>query len=158
MNPRIVAAYIETLQSTSTETLEVFVTRAMEERDANACVTAFLLARGQEAGSSLRWVRNILNGLGAFPDVALTTLRTVEAEARADDAEAASAQAEYAIAVADAQVDLAGVESPTDTDLALQSRLRARPVAKLGEPIGLSLERRGLLPDELESADEPPAN
>jgi len=158
VNPRIVAVYIDTLQSASTDTLETFVTNAIEERDANACVAAFLMARGQEGGAALRWVRNTLNGLGAFPDVALATLRTIEAEARADDAEAANAQAEYAIAVANAQVDLAGVEPPTEEDLALQSRLRARPVAKLGEPIGLSLERRGLLSDEGEPEDDPLAN
>lgn len=157
VNPRIVAAYIDTLQSATPESLEAFVANALEARDANACVAAFLMARGQEAGSSLRWVRNVLNGLGAFPDVALTTLRTIEAEARSDDAEAANAQADYAIAVAQAQVDLAGVEAPSDQDLALQSRLRARPVAKLGEPIGLGLDRRGVLPDEVESEDDPSA-
>ena len=113
------------------------------------------MARGQAAGSSLRWVRNVLNGLGAFPEVALTTLRTIEADARSADSEAANAQADYAIAVADAQVDLAGVESPTAEDLALQSRLNVRPVAKLGEPIGLNLERRGAPSRESEMQLEP---
>ena len=154
VNPRIVAAYVETLQTAAPEALEMFVASALGDRDANACVAAFLMARGQEAGSSLRWVRNVLNGLGAFPDVALSTLRSIEAEARSADAEAAIAQADYAIAVAHAQVDLAGVEPPSEEDLALQSRLRARPVAKLGEPIGLNLDRRGVLPDDVEPEGE----
>ena len=151
VNPRIVSAYLDALKAADHESLEAFVANALESRDANACVATFLMAREQQAGSSLRWVRNVLNGLGAFPDVALTTLRSVEAEARGTDSEAARSQAEYAIAVAQAQVDLAGVEPPTSAELAAQARLRSRPVARLGEPIGLGLDRRGTLPDEAES-------
>lgn len=151
VNPRIVSVYLEALKTADSDSLETFVTNALEGRDANACVASFLFAREQEPGSSLRWVRNVLNGLGAFPEVSLTTLRTLEAEARGADFEAARAQADYAIAIAQAQVDLTGVEAPTNEDLALQSRLRALPVAKLGEPIGLRLARRGALPDDSET-------
>ena len=154
VNPRIVSAYLDALKTADHESLETFVANALETRDANACVATFLMAREQQAGTSVRWVRNVLNGLGAFPDVALTTLRSVEADARGTDSEAARAQADYAIAVAQAQADLAGVEPPTSEELATQARLRSRPVAQLGEPIGLNLDRRGALPDEAESESD----
>ncbi len=89
VNPRLVDTYVEALEGSDPEGLETFVTHALEDRDANACMAAFLLARQAPEGDQPRWVRMVLNGLGSFPDAALSTLRSVEAEARAADAEAA---------------------------------------------------------------------
>ena len=84
--------------------------------------------------------------MSAFPDAAIAALRAAEAQARSEAAEAARAQADYAAAAAEAQARFDGVEPPTDADLARQARLRAKPVARLGEPIGLALDRRGADP------------
>jgi hypothetical protein len=148
VNPRIVNRYVEALSGRDVDVLESFVNQALEDRDANACVAAFLLARELPGGSAVRWVRTVLNGVGSFPDAALSTLRTIEAEARAEDGEAARAQAEYAVALAEAQVRFPGVEAPTDDELVRQARVQTRPVARLGEPIGLALDRRGADPDQ----------
>ena len=148
VNPRLVATYVEALPKGDAEAMEMFVSQAIDSRDANACVAAFLLAREGPAGVSTRWVRNVLSGLNSFPDAALSTLRTLEAEARTADAEAARAQADYAIAVAQAQVSFHGVEPPSEQELLRQARVRAKPVAELGQPIGLALDRRGADPDE----------
>jgi hypothetical protein len=148
VNPRLVSRYMEALSEASIDALETFACQAMEERDANACVAAFLLAREAQGGSSVRWVRDVLNGLRSFPDAALSTLRTIEAEARNDDAEAARAQADYAVALAEAQVRFPGLEAPSDEELARQARIESLPVARLGEPIGLALDRRGVSSEE----------
>ncbi len=148
VNPRLVAAYMEALDSAEAPEHEEFVANALDGRDSNACIASFLMAREAKAGTSVRWVRNVLTSLDAFPDAAIKTLRSLEAEAREADAEAAKAQAAYAIAVAESQVRLAGVDSPSDEDLARQVRMRAKPVAGLGEEIGLGLKRRGRLADE----------
>jgi hypothetical protein len=157
VNPRIVATYMEALVGADPQALERFMNEALAGRDSNACVAAFLMAREAPGFTGLRWVRNVLDGLNEFPDAALTTLRTLEAEGRAADSQSARAQADYAIALAEAQVRFPGVEAPTVEELQRQSRLRAKPVARLGEPIGLGLERRGLDPDALEGdPDETP--
>jgi hypothetical protein len=148
VNPRIVARYLEALEGREVDILETFVNQAMESRDANACMAAFLLAREAPGGPVVRWVRSVLNGLGSFPDVALSTLRAMEAEARSVETEGARAQAEYAVALAEAQVRFPGLETPTDDDLARQARVKSRPVAQIGEPLGLALDRRGADPDE----------
>jgi hypothetical protein len=152
VNPRLVATYMEALQSGDAEMVEPFVNNALEGRDANACVAAFLMAREDPRGTSVRWVRDVLNGLNEFPDAALATLRSIEAESRDADADAARAQADYAVALAEAQVRFQGVEPPTPEDLNRQERLRAKPVARLGQPIGLGLDRRGFDPDSLYAA------
>lgn len=157
VNPRIVGRYLEALARGDEESIEMFVAEALETRDANACAAAFLLAREAPAGPGARWVRSVLNGLASFPDAALNTLREIEAETRGRDTENARAQADYAVAVAEAQVRFAGVEAPTEDELARQARAQARPVARLGEPIGLALDRRGLGPSEDVAPDGPAA-
>jgi hypothetical protein len=150
VNPQIVATYMEALQGSEFGEMERFVAHALEGRDANACVAAFLMARGEPGGMGKRWVRDVLNGLGAFPDAALATLRTLEADARGAESEAARAQADYAGAVAEAEARLTGIETPSEDEVARAQRVRSRPVAKLGEPIGLALDRRGEYFDELD--------
>ncbi|MFO0910098.1 MAG: hypothetical protein U0794_17430 [Isosphaeraceae bacterium] len=143
VNPRMVARYVEALGSADVDTIEGFVNRALDDRDASACVAAFVLARETNDGGSLRWVRQVLNGLGKFPDAALGALRTLEVEARSEDSQAARLQAEYATALAESQAKLAGIDAPSESDLARQSRIQSKPIARLGEPIGLALDRRG---------------
>ncbi len=143
VNPRLVASYMEAIQNDEGGQVEPFVENAIASHDANACVAAFLLAREEPKGAAVRWVREVLNGLHEFPDAALSTLRAIEAEARGEDAEAARSQVDYAVALAEAQVRFSGVEAPTDEELARQDRIRAKPVARLGQPIGLGLDRRG---------------
>ena len=159
VNPRLVASYMQAVRAGDPGSTEGFVSNALESGDANASVAAFLLAREEPGGTAVRWVRNVLDALKSFPDAALSTLRSIEAEARQSDAEASHAQVDFAGAVVDAQVRLSGVEPPTDAELARQGRIRARPVAKLGEPIGLALDRRGFQPDEFNAlagvGDEP---
>jgi hypothetical protein len=148
LNPRIVARYVESLNDAPAETLESFVGEAIASRDTNACAAAFALAREAPEGSSTRWVRNVLNGLDQFPDAALNSLRVWEAEARADDAHAARSKAEYAVALAEADSRFPGLEAPSAADLERMERIQALPLAAEHEPIGLALNRRGLLPEE----------
>ena len=83
VNPRRVGAHVEAMRDQGVEALERFVSRALEERNASACMAAFRLARQAPEGNRLRWVRMVLNGLGQFPDVALSALRSeVERDAR----------------------------------------------------------------------------
>lgn len=149
VNPRLVASYMDAVRAGDPDEVAPFVASALESRDANACVAAFLLARDEPLGTSVRWVRDVLQGLTEFPDAALATLRSIEAEARGGDAEAARAQADYAVALAEAQVRFSGVEAPTEDDLARRDRVRAKPVARLGQPVGLALDRRGFDPESL---------
>ena len=148
VNPRIVDVYVESLRGRSPDELETFVDRAAEDRDANACIAAFVLARQDPEGAKLRWVRKLLSSLVEFPDPALSTLRGLEAEARAGEAEAARAQAHFAIARAEAEVALNGLEAPTDREIERDSRIQAKPVVRPGEAIGLAAraprgDRRG---------------
>lgn len=149
VNPRLVAAYIEAVRNGGPDAAEPFVENALESRDANACVAAFLLAREEPRGTAVRWVRDVLNSLSEYPDSALATLRSIEAEARGSDSEAARAQADYAIALAESQLRFSGVEPPTEEELARAERIKAKPVARLGQPIGLALDRRGFDPATL---------
>lgn len=147
VNPRTVARYTEALAGADAEALERFVSEAIDGRDANACVAAFLLARGNPDLAASRWVRSVLTRLGDFPDAALETLRVAEAESRASESNAARAQADYAAALAESHCRLDRVEPPKEDELARQARVRDRPVAGLGEPIGLTLQRRGNDPE-----------
>ena len=152
VNPRLVDVYVEALKGRPAAELESFVDRSIVEGDANACIAAFVLARQGPEGPRARWVRKILSGLPDFPDVALSTLRGLEAEARAGEAEAARAQAEFAIARAEAEVNLDGLEAPTEEERARIERIESRPIARPGEAIGLTLSRRGAIdPDEFEA-------
>ena len=101
-----------------------------------------------QESSSARWVRNVLNGLEQFPDAALNSLRVWEAEARADDAQAARSKAEYAVALAEADSRFPGLEAPSMAEVERMERIQALPLAAEHEPIGLALNRRGLLPEE----------
>ncbi len=145
VNPRIVEVYCEALGGRSDDELESFVERACQEGNANACIAAFVLARQAPDGTGRRWVRKVLSGLTEFPEAALTTLRGLEAEARAGEAEAATSQARFAAARAEAEVSLDGVQAPTDRELERDARIQSKPVARPGESIGLALERRGAI-------------
>ncbi len=154
VNPRLIGVYIQALQGRPSEELETFVDQAVEEKDANACIASFVLARQEDDGPNQRWVRKVLAHLGEFPDAALATLRTLEAEARSAEAEAAQAQARFAIARAEAEVKLDGLEPPTDEELKRLGQIQAKPIARPGEPIGLNLHRRGVI-DEQETELDP---
>ncbi len=145
VNPRIVDAYVEALDGRGAEELETFTDRATAEGDANACIAAFVLARREPEGPSARWVRKVLASLPDFPDPAISTLRTLEAEARAGEAEASRAQAEFVIARAEAEATLGRLEAPNDAEVERQARIESRPLARPGEALGLALERRGSL-------------
>ncbi|MGE3818701.1 MAG: hypothetical protein AB7I30_04650 [Isosphaeraceae bacterium] len=147
VNPRTVARYVEALADADSDAMERFVSEAAAERDANACVAAFIIARREPSLVASRWVRMVLQGLMDFPDAALEALRANEAEARALESDAAKAQADFAIALAESHCRLDRVEPPTEDELARQARVRNLPVAEPGEPIGLSLRRRGGDPD-----------
>ena len=75
----------------------------------------------------------------------MTTLRGLEAEARASEAEAARAQADFAIARAEAEVSLDGLKAPTEREREHAAKIQAKPVARPGEAIGLTLQRRGAI-------------
>jgi hypothetical protein len=148
LNPRIVSRYTEALAASSHEQMEEFVTEALEARDANACAAAFGLAREAPEGPSARWVRKVLEGLDRFPDVALEGLRAWEVEARARDEEAARARVEFTAVQAETDARLAGLEAPSPAEVERIQRDLARPVAAPDEPIGLALNRRGILPTD----------
>lgn len=147
VNPRIIDVYVEAMKDRTGEDLETFADKAVEDADANACIAAFVLARQSPEGPRVRWVRKVLSALADYPEVALTTLRGLEAEARAGEAEAARAQAHFAIARVEAEVGLDGLEAPTERDRELFAKMESRPLARLGEPIGLTIDRRGAIDD-----------
>ena len=151
INPRLVANYVESLQNADDDSLETFANEAIGARDANACVAAFVIAREAPQGVRARWVRTVLGGLNEYPDAALATLRTLEAEARNEDSEGARAHAEFAIAVAETRTRLPGLETPSEAEIARQARILGKPIAQPGEPIGLALDRRGATAEEFES-------
>jgi hypothetical protein len=149
VNPRLIDVYVDAMKDRASEDLETFTEKAVGDGDANACIAAFVLARQSPEGPRVRWVRKVLSALPDFPDAALTTLRGLEAEARASEAEAARAQAQFAIARAEAEVSLDGLEAPTERDRERVARIESRPVARPGQAIGLTLDRRGAI-DESE--------
>jgi hypothetical protein len=148
VNPRLVAEFVEAMQGRDHAELERFVSESIDAREANACMAAFVMAREAAEGTRLRWVRQVLDGVEKFPDAALTTLRELEAGVRAADREAALAHAEFAIAQAQSESRLAGLEPPTEAELARRAAVESRPLARPGEPIGLALERRGAFAGE----------
>jgi hypothetical protein len=148
LNERLVARYVEALRDFDADSRERFVSEAIGSRDANACVSAFLLAREAPEGASARWVRQVIDGLRDFPDSALTALRAWEADARRSETAAALSAAEYASALAEAEARFPGLQAPSDADLARRSRIASRPLAAPDEPVGLSLSKRGRLPDD----------
>jgi hypothetical protein len=153
VNPRLIDVYVDAMKDRPGDELETFAEKAVVDGDANACIAAFVLARQSPEGPSARWVRKVLSSLPAFPDAALSTLRGLEAEARASEAEAARAQAQFAIARAEAEVGLDGLEAPTERDRERLARIESKPVARPGEAIGLTLDRRGAIDDsEFEAA------
>jgi hypothetical protein len=151
VNPRIVGRYIEAMQGRDAVELETLAAQAIASRDANACTAAFLLARQEPGGPSVRWVRSVLSGLGEFPEASLETLRAFEADARRAEADAARAQAEYALALAEAEARFPGLEAPSAADVERHARVQSKPLAAPHEPIGLAFQRRGLTPEEFES-------
>lgn len=152
LNPRLVVRYMEALRDRSPAELETFVGEATGSRDANACAAAFLLAREQPRDSSVRWVRDVLNGVERFPDAALAGLRAWEAEARQAEADAARSHASFAGAIAEAEARLPGLEAPDSAELARQARIAAKPIAAPGESIGLALDRRGIPRDDFDAS------
>lgn len=148
INPGLIARYVQGMHGADALALETFVAEAVGGRDANACAAAFLMAREAPEGASLRWVRSTLAGVSDFPDSALAALRAWEAESRRAETSAARAVAEEAIARAESQARLSGLEPPTAAELQRQVRVDSAPPAGPGLPIGLTLDRRGLNPDE----------
>lgn len=148
LNERLVARYVEALRDSDAESRERFVAEALTSRDANACASAFLLAREAPEGASARWVRQVLDGLRDFPDAALAALRSWEADARQTETDAALAAAEYASALADAEARFPGLQAPSEAELARKARIASRPLASPDEPVGLALSKRGRLADD----------
>lgn len=148
VNPRIVARYVEAMRGAEAPAMEAFVAESLGSSDANACCAAFVLAREAPEGEAARWVRSVLEGLGAFPDAALSTLRAWDAEACRQEADAARARAEYAAAMAESEARSLEAAAPSEAELRRQARVASRPVAEAGEPIGLNLARRGLSAEE----------
>jgi hypothetical protein len=158
VNARLVARYLEALAGMTAAECEGFVRESLAARDANACCAVFLHAREAPEGTALRWVRAVLDGVSDFPDNAVDSLRFWEVESRSAETKAAVGEAEYAAAVAVAEARMPGLEPPDPSALLRRERLIARPVALPGEAIGLNLEKRGRLPEELlSSAGEEPA-
>lgn len=143
INPRLIDVYVEAMKDRTEDELETFAEKAVDDSNANACIAAFVLARQSPEGPRARWVRRVLSALPDFPDAALSTLRTLEAEARADEAGAAKAQAQFAIARAEAEVGLDGLEAPSERERERLARIESLPLATPGQPVGLTLERRG---------------
>jgi hypothetical protein len=150
INPRLVAGFVEAMQGRDHEEMERFVTESVSSKDANACMAAFVLAREAPEGSRLRWVRNVLEGVATFPDAALASLREIEAEARVNEREAAVSQADFAIAQTKAEARLSGLEAPTDAEINRRASIQGRPVARPGEAIGLTLDRRGAFDSDVQ--------
>lgn len=130
VNPRLVRSYVAAMAGRDAAERELFVDRALAEGDANACVAAFVLARDEPAAADSRWARGVLAGLAAFPDAALATLRSLEADARAAEADAARAQADLAIARAEDEARLHGLENPTAAELDRAARAGSMPMAR----------------------------
>lgn len=140
---RAVEQYIRNLTDAPTEALERFVAEALTNRDASACCAAFALARGAAAGTAARWIRDLVEGLEAFPSAALEQLGSWEAEARTKEQAAVRRAVEQAADLAEAEARLPGLIDPTDAQLAVRRRIGAKPIAAADEPIGLTLDRRG---------------
>jgi hypothetical protein len=157
LNPRIVERYVEVMEAAPVEALESFVAESLADRDANACAAAFVLARQAPGGTSVRWVRQVLEGLNQFPETSLQALRTWEAEARREDADAAIAHADYTATLAETEARFPGLEAPSASEVERLARFHARPLADPPTPIGLGLQRRGMSTDEFLAVHPEPA-
>jgi hypothetical protein len=146
VNPRLIAGYVAAMQGREFESLERFVVEAIEGRDANACMASFLMAREAAEGVRLRWVRQVLEGVKQFPETAIESLRQLESQARAEERDAAVAHAEFTAAQVELEARMPGLEAPSEHEVARRADIESRPPAAIGEPIGLTLERRGALP------------
>ena len=148
VNPALVSRYVEQLDGSSDEELEHFARESVEARDANACVAAFILARQAPEGAARGWVRQVLQGVELFPDSALTTLRTLQAEARADESAAAMAEVDRVAMIAEAEAAMPALKPPTEAELERMSRVESLPLIAPGEAIGLVPGRRGFSAEE----------
>ncbi len=151
VNPRLVGKYTQAMQDADPDSLDTFVRQSLDARDSNACLACYMLARQSPEGTRPRWTRTLLKGISQFPDAALETARSFEAEARQREADAARAHSEFAIAQAAAQLPLDAV-APSSDDLARRARVFNKPIAQPDEPIGLALDRRGIPADDFDSS------
>jgi len=152
VNPRLVQTYLTALEGQPPEALGTFIDQSIESSEANACVASFVLARSNPFGDDpamARATRKVLANLNQFPDAALTTLRSWEADARDQDAEAAQAQVAFASARFDSESRLPGLEAPTAAEVERLNRIGGKPAAMPGEAIGLTLARRGRMADDI---------
>lgn len=154
ISPVLVQKYVEVFETLDMAAREQFVDQALEAADATALCAAFRAAREatNEAGLEPRWARTLVEALDRLPDSALSALQQDERAACDEAIAAARAQADYAIAVARAEADLSDLTAPTEAELRRRDRARSVAPAALSEPIGLTAQRRGLLPDEYEAA------
>jgi hypothetical protein len=156
LNPRLVSRYIEQLGGVQADDLEDFTREAIEARDANACVAAYVLARQSPEGAALGWVRRVLNGIDRFPDAAIEALRGWEADSRSEEADAAQAEVDLAANIAEAEASMPTLKSPTEEELRRRARVEALPPADPAEPIGLVPRRRGLSAEEFAGVEAEP--
>lgn len=152
VNPRIVARYAGALAEATAEDMEQFVAEAIRTSDASACCAAFILARDCAAGESARWVRNLLDGLGSFPDTALNTLLAWDAEAVRQEVEAARSEADFVLSLAEAEVRSLDGAAPSADEVRRNTLADTLQPSAMDRPIGLKLVRRGLTPEEYEAS------
>jgi hypothetical protein len=157
LNPRLVSRYVEQLDGVPTDDLDDFTQHAIEARDANACVAAYVLARQSPEGTALGWVRRVLDGIDRFPDVAIGALRCWEADSRSEEADAARAEVDLAVNIAEAEASMPALKAPTEEELGRRARIETLPPADPAEPIGLVPRRRGLSNEEFAAVDAQPA-
>ena len=124
VNRRIVNAYVEAIRGRRPRD-GAFVAEAIDGRDANACIAAFVLAREAPEGPRLRWVRDVLAGLSEFPDAALATLRGWRPRPGPPRPRRPGAQARFAVARAEAEVAPAGSRPPRPGDLERRRQARS---------------------------------
>ncbi|QDV36753.1 hypothetical protein [Tautonia plasticadhaerens] len=153
VNPRLVSGYVEELEGVPGDDLDQFTRHAIEARDANACIAAYVLARQSPEGSAAGWVRRVLDGLERFPDAAIATIRGMEADCRAEEAEAARAEVELAATIAEAEAAMPALKAPTEEEMGRRSRMEHLPAAEPAEPIGLVPRRRGLSAEEFAAVE-----
>jgi hypothetical protein len=148
INPRLIEKYLDTMRGKPADALEEFANEAVTARDSNACIAAFILARESPDALRLRWVRTLLEKIDEYPDGALNTLRHLEVKQRDADRKAALSHIETVGAQAVSEARMFSAETPSDEELERRAAIEKLPVAKLGEPIGLALDRRGALDGE----------
>jgi|GEM_PF-2429434 len=147
VNPRTVARIVDALKGAESDRLDAFVSRSLDDGDANRLAAAYLLARDEDQAAPPAWAARVLAGLDRFPDAALAALRQGEADASEADARAALDHAEHAALQIASLARLDGVEPPTAAEMAAIDRARSLPPALPGESIGLHPVRRGVALD-----------